>query len=304
MKKFDQDEKYIIFEIVKRWKNGQAVCLADIVDNFLVDIDVKLDYQNHTVELLFDQQKFLHLSSFTSIVTDKAWLLMRFVTLLKYLQKLEYIYLYQQGNIPTQPTRFGQLVQGSTPVTYNISDPIIIDFLLQYSYRTIVVGQILIDYVDNDYKTDEEIRHIENKRIAEKNLEEAHNSVVLSEKSIKNAEKSLKLSKQSIKVSEDNLQTAREGVKTGKIGVWIAIILGVLSLIISTFSIYNSSKPNKNPIPIEIQANQLKEILENNIDKDKIEDIIKKSEQLILELDTVNLNLKTLNKTLKEKRTK
>ncbi|MCX7743878.1 MAG: hypothetical protein N2167_04850 [Flavobacteriales bacterium] len=263
MKKFDTDEKYIISEIVTRWKNGQAVCLADIVDRFLLDIDVKLDYQNRTVELLFDQQKFLHLTNFTTIVTDKAWLLMRFVTLLKYLQGLDYIYLYQQGNVPKQPTRFGLLLKGNTPVSYQITDPIIVDFLLDYSYRTIVVGQILIDYVENDFKTDEQIRHDENIKIAKDNLDVANNSLV----------------------------QAKKSVNRSSVAIGISILLGILSIAVSIFL---SQRPidakinktqyetlTKSLISIDSLYKKTNDFLEQNILPDTVKTIVTKPVRLV-----------------------
>lgn len=208
MKKLDKDEKFIINKIVTCWKNGQAVCLADIVDNFLIDIDVNLDYQNKTIELLFDQQAFINLQNFTTIATDKAWLLMRFVTLLKYLQRQDYIYLYQQANIPNSPTRFGQLIQGNTSVSYQITDKVIVDFLLDYSYCTIVVGQILIDYLENNYMTDEQIKLDEDIKIAKENLN----------------------------VAKDSLIQAKKSVNRSTVAICISIVLGVLSFVVSIYT--------------------------------------------------------------------
>lgn len=60
-------------------------------------------------------------------------------------------YLYQESE-PENTSRFGQLIQSNPYITYQIYDPYIKKLLIDYSHRTIIVGQTVIDYVKNNFQ--------------------------------------------------------------------------------------------------------------------------------------------------------
>lgn len=228
MKTLVNEEKYLLKEIVTRWKRGQTVCLADILDKFLVDIDIKIDYNKNTVELLFDQEKISDLNRLPQLASEKAWLLMRFVLLIKYYQGLDYMFLYQESRLTDPVNRFGQLLQGRKTISYHLTDTTILNCVLDYSYKTIVIGQILIDFVENNFRTREQIRHEENLILAEKNLS----------------------------ISHGNLFESKRGVKRSTIAIIVSVVVGLISLFTSIILSVTQSK-------VELKSEQYGTILKS-----------------------------------------
>jgi hypothetical protein len=127
-------------------------------------------------EVRFDQQVFLNNPDMAHIAQETSWTLMKFVNLLKYFQDQDYLYLWQQTP-NNQPSRYGQLTVGNAYIEHAVSDSHVAGLLVDYSFRTIIVGQTLIDYVDHDYQTTDQVQHAENLAIAQGSLSEAQTSV-------------------------------------------------------------------------------------------------------------------------------
>jgi len=176
-------EKDFLKSVVDLSNQTHNMFLGNLVDHYLRDIDVFLDYNNQNVEYRFDQNVFPTTTDFFDLVREMSWTFMKFVKLLKYLEEKNFLYLYQES--PLQNTsRFGQLVVGNPFFTSSLHDPEIKRLLLDCSHRTIIVGQPLIDYVKNDFKSVEELRHNENVKIAQDALDKSIIGLEQSEKSI------------------------------------------------------------------------------------------------------------------------
>lgn len=218
-------EKEFLKRIVDLSVRTHDMFLANLLDRDLQDIDVYLDRQRNIAEFRFDKQ-FPPDTDFVYKVREMSWTFMKLVKLLKYLESENYLYLYQES-APNNASRFGQLIDGNPYISYEIYDPDIKRLLIDYSYRTIVVGQTVIDYVKNNYQTLEQIRYAESKKIAEQNLEVAN-------KSIDKAETGIRQSNTSIKIATS--------------AIIISIVLGLISI---WTSFYLSEKQAKTPITIE-----------------------------------------------------
>jgi len=192
-------EKDFLKRIVDLSERTSNMFLGNLLDRDLVNIDVFLDYQRQTVEFKFDSHAFVN-TDFVEMVRDMSWTLMKLVKLLKYLEEENYLYLYQESS-PQNNSRFGQLTTNNPFISYQIYDPEISRLLLECSHRTIVVGQTLIDYVRNDFKTEEQLRHEQNIAIATQNLSIANSSLEKTEIGINLADKSIKLSTKAIVIS-------------------------------------------------------------------------------------------------------
>jgi hypothetical protein len=68
-------------------------------------------------------------------------------------------------------------VEGKSYTPQEIIDENIKKSLINYSQKTIIISETLREYVRNDFKTPEQIRHDENLKIAKQNLEVAHESI-------------------------------------------------------------------------------------------------------------------------------
>lgn len=96
--------------------------------------------------------------------------------MLEELEKFGYVLTFLEAK-PNNPIIFGLFVRGNTPVLFDLVDKRIIDLLLDYSVKTIIVRPSLRAYVTNNFKTDEEIKEeqerisqVEDLRINKRNL--------------------------------------------------------------------------------------------------------------------------------------
>lgn len=232
-------EKDFLQRTVHLSEKTHDMFLSNLLDKDLENIDVYLDRQRNIAEFRFDQNSFSDETDFIFKVREMSWTFMKLVKLLKYLESENYLYLYQESG-PNNTSRFGQLIQGNPYICYQIYDPDIKKLLIDYSHRTIVVGQTLIDYVKNNYQTPEQIRHTENKQIAEQNLKVANNSIDKAEIGIIQSKKSIKTA------------------------TWAIIVSIVLGLISNWASFYLSERQSKIPITFEkTQFESLKQDLKS-----------------------------------------
>ena len=201
-------EKDFLKRIVDLSERTYDMFLGNLLDKDLLNIDVFLDRQKNIAEFRFDQQCFPANTDFVYKVREMSWTFMKLVKLLKYLEKENYLYLYQESE-PENTSRFGQLIMENSFVSYQIYDPDIKKLLIDYSHRTIVVGQSLIDYVKNDFKTQEQLRHEQNVAIAEQNL------------NIANA---------SLDKAEIGITQSKKSIGRATIAIIISIILGLISI--------------------------------------------------------------------------
>jgi hypothetical protein len=247
-------EKEFLKRIVDLSERTHDMFLGNLLDKDLRNIDVYLERQRNIAEFRFDQQFFPADTDFIYKVREMSWTFMKLVKLLKYLEGKNYLYLYQESE-PENTSRFGQLIKSNPYIAYQIYDPDIKKLLIDYAHRTIIVGQTVIDYVKNNYQTIEQIRHIENKQIAEQNLKVANDS---------------------IDKAEIGIIQSKKSVKTATGAIIVSIALGLISI---WTSFYLSEKQSKNPITIEkTQFESLKhdiKLIDSTISNLKIVDTLK-----------------------------
>jgi hypothetical protein len=274
MRKLDLEEKQFLTEVVRHYQNGKLPCLADLVDNYLVSKDIQIAFNTKTAEVHFDQYVFLSNNNLPDYARQISWTLMKLVNLLKYLQDLGYLYLWKEAN--NNPIeRYGQLVSGNPIISQNINDSHIAGLLVEYSFRTIILGQTLIEYVHNDYQTTEDLQFKENIKIANASLETARQSIT-------QANESIVISKESLVNSQGSLTEARRSVSRATIAIWLSVIMTLSSIAASFYLVnYQTEKP------MSIDSKQIEQVLKgfNEMEK-KVETISDNLEKLKLP-DTV-----------------
>ncbi len=164
MRAINNFERSIINRILQYHESGITPNIASVIDPLLHDKDIVLDYQNKSVELKADIQ-FYNQGNITDVVRQITAELVTTVNLLDYLEKNGYVTTYLESSTTGQQ-RFGQLVQGHNFVNYNFVDPKLIDLLLDYSLKTILVGQSLIDFAKDGYQSKEDLNNRRNIKIA------------------------------------------------------------------------------------------------------------------------------------------
>jgi|GEM_PF-3443835 len=60
MRTLDNNEKNFLDDLVYRYKNGQLTCFANLIDRFLENKKVRLDHCKKDVQILLDNDFFLH----------------------------------------------------------------------------------------------------------------------------------------------------------------------------------------------------------------------------------------------------
>jgi hypothetical protein len=154
MRKLNAFEKSIINRIVVYHKQGILSNYASIIDHLLQNKDIVLDYQNRTAELHADMQ-FYQEGQLATVIVEISIELAITTNLLRDLEQNGYVTTLLEVPINGQ-RRYGQLIEGNTFISYGFVDPRFVDLLLDYSFKSIIVGQSLLDFVKNGYQTNDE----------------------------------------------------------------------------------------------------------------------------------------------------
>lgn len=205
MRTLSTEEKSFVSELVRIAKISHNVFLGNIVDRELNNTDVYLDYANNQVEYRFDQNLYKqNPNQFTDFAREFSWKMMRYINLLRDLEKEGMLFLFQESpNVNN--SRFGKLVNGNSYISSSINDQEAISSFLKYSKKTILINQSLIDFEKNDFKTEADLKHIESIEYSKKNLKLADESLKSSLKSLDLASRSLESGNSSLKYSRYTL---------------------------------------------------------------------------------------------------
>lgn len=157
MRQFNDFEREIIRRIVSYYDRGLIPNLASIIDPQLENKDIYLDYAHHVVEIRADN----HLYVIGTLVDEIRVLTLEIVTtvnLLKDLQNNGYLTLFLEAPLPITNERYGRLVRGNPFISANLNDPTVTDLLLDFSLKSIIVGQPLVDFANNGFQTENQIQ--------------------------------------------------------------------------------------------------------------------------------------------------
>jgi hypothetical protein len=199
MRTLDQDEKNFLSELISKSEQLGPVNLASLIDPILENKEIHLFDRSQKAEVRFDQATFMGEPDIVHIVRSTSWILIKYVNLLKYLEDTNQIYLYQEREFPSEYT-YGQIPQGNAVISSEIKDPSVIRGLIYMSYRTVVLSQSIIDFVKNNFQTQDDIKHAQN-----------------------------------LKIGEDSLKIGRESISKASTAIWISIALGVISIFVSFY---------------------------------------------------------------------
>ncbi len=164
MRTLNQFEQKVVNRIVNYHNLGILSNYASVIHHLLENKDIFLDYSTQTAELRADLQ-YYNAGSLVDIVEQITAELVTTVNLLDDLEKNGYVTTYLQAANNGQ-IRYGQLIVGNQYVSYQFVDPKLVNLLLNYSFKTILVGQPLIDYVNNGFQTHEQVSQKQNIRVA------------------------------------------------------------------------------------------------------------------------------------------
>lgn len=205
-------EKRFLKDLVAKSATADHLFFTHLVDEFLQNIEVHLDFNKQSVSLHFDNQAYGDTKELEKVAKNTSWTFLKFIKLLLQLEKDNFLYLYKEPVVHPH-ARYGQLADSKSFISYPIYDPEIKTHLIDYSFRTIVIGQALIDFVTHDFKTEEQLRHEENVRISEQSLKMANESFLETKKSIDLSLEGLEEARKNILLSEQNLEEVKKSVE-------------------------------------------------------------------------------------------
>jgi len=178
MRKLSPEEKIFIKKLVELSNRTQNVYLGNIIDDELSDIDIFIDYNLNKAWFRFDKALYdFDPNEFFILTRDFSWKFRQYIQLLEDLEKENMLFLYQESPLRDENKRFGRLINGRDYITQEISDEKTVKSLIDYSLKTIITNESLNHFVENDFRTDEEVRFLQEKEGAEKNLRVAKNTL-------------------------------------------------------------------------------------------------------------------------------
>lgn len=170
MRQINDFERLILGRIKTYYDRGITPNLASVIDPQLTNKDIFLDFVNNNVEIRADYNLYTQ-GTLIDEIKQLTLEIVVTVNLLRDLQSFGYISIFQEAPTP-QNIRYGQLVVGNNYITSTMHDENIKKLLLDYSLKSIIVGQPLITFINNNFKTNDEIN---TERV---NLQTAHDSAV------------------------------------------------------------------------------------------------------------------------------
>lgn len=261
MRTFDQFEESLIRNLKIYYDGGILQNFFSLIDNYLVDKSIIFNKPENKVFIGFDIEKFFPESyDQDNNLIDEAnkisLVLVKTIFLLNYLESNGYILMFSEGKPEDKIPPFSRITSLKKPITQEIYDPKICELILEYYSKSIVISQAIIELVDDNFISKEEIRHNENIRVANENLQEAKIAVQQSERAISIATTDLGESKKSVTLSRNS--------------IWVAIGLGILSLGLSTYSIWESNQTKTQKVEIDsTQYKSAEKMMNSVIDNQK-----------------------------------
>lgn len=178
MRQINNFEREILRRIVNYHNNGIIPNLASVIDPQLNNKDIYMDFAAGTAAIRADMQ-FYNQGTLVDEVRTLTLEIVTTVNLLRDLQNNGYVTLFLEAPLPNN-ARYGQLVVGNTYVTANINDPTVTSLLLDYSFKSILVGQPLLDFVSHDFRTEDKVNADNDSVVNRRNLMIAAVALVLS----------------------------------------------------------------------------------------------------------------------------
>ncbi|MCX6304405.1 MAG: hypothetical protein NT040_05520 [Bacteroidetes bacterium] len=282
MRQFSVSEKSIVERIVAPFNNVPPIPLPPIVkfDDLIDDISAR---HNGLITIPPTHQVVQTIKVTTSgdnarinfIVCHKmSYDVINTVNFLDYLSKNDLIYFIMangmiMGFLAAQ--NIGNVVARANSDTKTISDGAFVEKVKSFYNKEIYPTQTLIDYFNQHYKTEEEIRHNENLDISNKSLKATQDGLKLSDDSLQLSSKSIELSIAALKDSKTNLLYARIALVSA-IGFSLFGMYSNYKQLEYTKTALEQSQTTIDSVQFKTVQSQLKSL--ENVDK-KLDSIVK-----------------------------
>lgn len=189
MRTFSDFEKTLLRKIKFNKERGLHIGFTALMDDYLQDKGLRIDPPNNQSYILFNARRFCtydpqlnawmptdgnQLADMSNEINE---VIIGTIFLLDYLKKNGYIFLYQRAN--SDYNDYSRIPQGDPVSPMVISDQNITRILSDNFHKSIYASQIIIDLVNNEFKTSEDIQHEQNIGVATEGLRVANNSIIV-----------------------------------------------------------------------------------------------------------------------------
>jgi hypothetical protein len=197
MREFDDFEKKTIRKLKSFKEKGVNLNFLSLLDDFLNDKGVEITRSTKEGWIYFDVNKFAYYDSsintwipkveLTQEVASTTEIIIKTIFLLDYLEKNGLVFLYDLVQKDKDVESFPEIKISPHPLRLVISEKKVVELLIIFFHKEVVISQSIITLVNNDFLTKEEIQHSET-------IEYANRSLLTGEKSIKVANRAINIS--------------------------------------------------------------------------------------------------------------
>ena len=245
MRNFDAFEKEVLTRIKVLYQENNDISFVSLLDPYLSDKGIRTEEYQNKAYILFDSLKYSSVLNGERIasadlkiemkeLSDK---IIRIGILTKYLDK-EGMVLTHNNTENQRFSSYSKISNNEHPYEEEITDRKFTVYLKDLVQTSFFISYGLVEFVNKDFKSDVEIRILENQKIASESLEiaktsfeEAKLALVTFKTTSENVQKSLNASKATI-------MEARKSLRTSDIALTTAILIGAVSILISGATAY------------------------------------------------------------------
>jgi hypothetical protein len=223
MREFDHFEKDVIRKLKECKENGRTINFLNLLANFLNGRGVEIKRSTKEGWIYFNVKKFAYYDAsinawipkgnLSTEVASATELVIKLIFLLDYLESKGLVFLYDFSHADNDLESFPEIQAGPSPIRLSITEKKVVELLIAFFHKEIVISQSIISLVNNKFLTKREIQHLET-------IAYANRSLITGERSITMA----------------NRATV------------VSVVLGIISVLLSLYSINQAQGQLESPM--------------------------------------------------------
>jgi hypothetical protein len=180
MRTFDDFEKNILRKLKEYYEGGILQNHISLLDDEFDYKEIVIDKTNNIVTIGFDYDRYMpngNNGAYNLIdeVNHISRVLIKTIFLLKYLEDNGYVFMFNESKQSDSPNIHSRITSSKKTIRHEIADKNVCNIIINYFTKTILISQAIIDLVNDNFISKEEIRHNENIKLSIDNLNEAKN---------------------------------------------------------------------------------------------------------------------------------
>jgi hypothetical protein len=187
MREFDSFEKQIIRKLKDHKEAELSINFLLLLETLLVDRGIEIKKSTKDAWIYFDASRFAYYDNAVDAWILKASLLpevaqtiehiIKLIFLLDYLETKGLVFLYEFSQNERDTESFPKIEEPFTPLRMPISEKKVVEMLLSFFQKEIVVSQSITTLVTNNFLTRREVQHMETIEYANRSLRTGERSI-------------------------------------------------------------------------------------------------------------------------------